>query len=290
MAVLNTNLKLTPSKAKPTYGVKPPAVTKGVAAAPGTFTLAPGKTSPGGAPSVLGPVAAPSVTPVAPAVQAAPPPVDLVAQIQADPAYQAAVANSHKTRDDTLLQIANAEGVTKSSYGITDTSDPFSKAALLQKSLQDAIRGTTTSRFSAGMGYDASSQHAQDTNQTNYNQSYDSLVKAYNAALTDLGNQKKNAINNAGGLDSNAFTEALSRYLNTRPDPTASDTGGDTSGAAPAAAPAAGPAGYSGPRGLQGSGPNKGKYITANGEVLATQTKNGKTYYLNSKGGWTPVS
>lgn len=287
MAVTNTNLKLTPSKTV-SYG-KPvlPKVIKGVPAAPGTFTtVANGKTSPGGAPSVLGPVATPNITPVSVPAAAAPP-VDLAAQIQADPAYQAAVAAANKQRDDTILQLTNAEGVAKSSYGITDTSDPFSRAALLQKSLQDAIRGTTTSRFASGMGYDASSQHAQDANQTNYSQSYDSLVKAYNAAMTDLGNQKTNATNLAGGTISNAAADALQRYLMSRPDPAAQDSGGGDSGGGAAAAPAAaGPAMYSGPTGYQG--PNK--YIDKNGGVHATQTKNGKKYYLNSNGGWTPIS
>lgn len=276
-AVKNTNL-LIPSKAKPKNTVILPGTKdRPTTSRPPSQIAAPSAGVPSVTPSS-------SYQPVQPTPVAAPKaaPGRATPDIASDPIYQAAIASINHTRDDTLLQLEKERGTIKTQYGIDDTTEPFSRAKLLQESLANAVRGTTTSRAASGMFYDASSQHAQDLNQSNYSKSYDALLKAYQAAITDVENRKTNTINATSDSAANAGAEALSRLLQTRPEPGA----GDDDSAASAA-----PTSYSGfaGRGYQTSGKYKGKYIDKDGGVHAAQTKNGKRYYLGSSGKWIPI-
>jgi hypothetical protein len=230
----------------------------------------------------------PPATPKAPAsgayVASAPaPPVPVsnpTPSIEADTGYASQVAAINKSRADALTALTAQEGATKRGYGIEDTSDPFSKAAMLQQSLQRNQRSSTNGLAAAGQLYSGALQNSQNNNQSNYNENYDSLKKSYDAALAAIKQQRATVETSADGQIGDAQGDALTRAIAARPAASdlAADGASPSSGAVPANLPSKPKAGYGF---VQASGSRAGKSYN----VLI---EHGKRYRLY-EGEKTPV-
>lgn len=90
--------------------------------------------------------------------------------------------NAQRNYGNTLAQIGSNWALTQQEYGLEGpyadaSSNPYSKAALLQRSYDNARRGTTNS---AGLQlYAGSTVNAQNANTFHYNEGYDSLQKGF---------------------------------------------------------------------------------------------------------------
>lgn len=180
--------------------------------------------------------------PAAPKTFVATPPAAPTPSIDSDPALQTQLAAIIKNRDDALLRLTQQEGTTKREYGIEDTSDPFSRAALLQQSLQRNQTASSNGMAAAGQFFSGALQNAKNANQTNYNQNYDSLSKTYQSALAAIKDARQTATTGAQTDIGTAQGEALSRLLASRPAPDASP---DPVVSAVAAKPASAKKGFS---------------------------------------------
>lgn len=151
--------------------------------------------------------------PPAPAAPASPatPPVDPVAEQRRILIQQ----GLERTEGDITAQ----EGDTRRQFGLDDTSDPFSRAALLKQSYDNRVRGSTNSYASSGQLYSGALQNAQNTNALNYTQGTDSLRKQQDQIIADLERRRAAARESAamGNLDQD---QANVNYgLNNPPDP-----------------------------------------------------------------------
>src|SRR4051794_4260999 len=75
--------------------------------------------------------------------------------------------------------------------GITgvDASNPYSRAALLQRSFDQTKAGNTTSYAARGQGFSGAYSNAQDAAQTGYNTGYNQLTSGFKGTVRDwLGN------------------------------------------------------------------------------------------------------
>lgn len=121
--------------------------------------------------------------------------------------------------------------------GLTvDPNNPYSKAAQLQRSYDNAKRGTTNSMAAQGQLYSGALTNAQNTNDTGYSTSKDTLEKNLGSILAGILGQERQVNTDFELNKGNAYGDWLGR-ASTNPlySPTAE-------GAASAAAP---PATYS---------------------------------------------
>jgi hypothetical protein len=123
-----------------------------------------------------------------------------------DPVYQAAIGALLGTEGNTLAGLTQQRGAYLSGAGYTedptthaiayDPNNPYSQAALLRKSYQQAKAGNTNSYADAGQGYAGSLQNAQNASTDKFNTSDNALTNAVinflanntiqqNAAVTD---------------------------------------------------------------------------------------------------------
>jgi hypothetical protein len=159
--------------------------------------------------------AAPAPDPAAVDAASAPLPAPDITQ---DPAYQARIAAILRRRDQSISDLGLQEVQTKKAYGIDDTSDPFSKAKLMQESFQRNKAATGTTLAARGQLYSGSMQNAQDANQRSFNENQDALTKAYQAAKAALAQRKTDVVNAAEDDTNTAGSDALGRLLSTRPE------------------------------------------------------------------------
>jgi hypothetical protein len=152
----------------------------------------------------LGNAAAPGFTSAPASAAAGPsaPPID-----PAFEAYRAAAGRNVAVSDaEAKYQL----GSLSNEYGIGDTSNPYSKAALLQESYNRSKLGTTNSMASQGQLYSGALQNAQGENDRNYSINSDALKRAYgNATHAVRYGQAQTYANNAIGVDSSAFQSLL---------------------------------------------------------------------------------
>jgi hypothetical protein len=167
----------------------------------------------------LTPMAAPPITstPVAAPTQPYTPPPD--------PNLQAKQGLLTRARDDAYGQIQYDEGRVKQEYGFDDVSNPFSRAALLQRSFQERQRGTTNTLAARGQLYSGAIQNQRALDQRGYDQAYDSTKRSYDDALQGIIS-RRNSVGRAfdeGNLD--AIQQSQDRQLQNRPDPLTLDPG-----------------------------------------------------------------
>ncbi len=113
-----------------------------------------------------------------------------------------------------------------------DPSNPFSRAALLQRSYDNAKRGTTNSMAAAGQLYSGALQNAQNENARGFQQGDNALRQAFVDFFSGQESNRAAAVRTASEASVRAEGDALSAQLATTPD----DPG---PGTPPTAAPAA---------------------------------------------------
>lgn len=128
-----------------------------------------------------------------------PPPVD--------PVYDQQVGGLTRRRDDSYADIKGRQDRTLIDYGYNatfdangvltgltvDPSNPFSRAALLQKSYQQNKAGNVNSYAAKGMYRSGALQNAQNQAEFNYQQGSDALQKQLTSSLAGYQSERANA-------------------------------------------------------------------------------------------------
>lgn len=189
---------------------KPPALRKPAPVAPT------GKPTPPAAP------AAPALTPYSPGVQG---------QLDQESSGIAADLKS------TVAGITQAEDRGANDYGFAvkykpdvgpngertvesfsvDPANPFSRAALLQRSYDNAKRTTTNSYAASGQLYAGSMQNAQNENARGFQQGDNSLRQAFADFVLGNETRRTDAVAAAGRSTTTAAGQALDRQMATTP-------------------------------------------------------------------------
>lgn len=112
-----------------------------------------------------------------------------------DESYFNTVASEAARRDNTLNSLTAQESTAKIGYGFdTDiATNPYSRAALLQKNYDTAQKGTMNSMAAGGQLYSGAHSNARGMNRGNYNANYDGLRKSYDAELARIRDSRQNA-------------------------------------------------------------------------------------------------
>lgn len=148
-----------------------------------------------------------------------------------DPQYEQTRASLAQNRDTNLANLAADRSTLQSSYGYNldgteNTSDPYSRLAMLRADYEKIKRGSSATLASAGMGYDGAFQNAVNRNQENQNRALDALKKDFGQQATALRNQETSIYND--------YTSGITAAGNERIDRAASNV---ADGTAPVATP-----------------------------------------------------
>lgn len=154
--------------------------------------------------------------PAAPAAPAAPAPQQNTFLPQT-PQYGAAINAAQRNQTLGLAGLAAQEAQANQAYGFTNPNDPYSKAALLQKSYENQKRATLTG-MASGHLYSGSLQRGQDLNQERYNQGFHALRSEYDNLLAGLAQRRAGVANDFQSATEGAAADNLSAALNTPPE------------------------------------------------------------------------
>lgn len=94
---------------------------------------------------------------------------------------------------------------------VVDPNNPFSRAALLQKSFQTAKAGYGNSYAARGLGSSGAANAAQQFASNQYQQGYDSLTKGLTSGLGQLSTANQNVDSEAQAKKLDAYGSWLSR-------------------------------------------------------------------------------
>lgn len=98
-------------------------------------------------------------------------------------------------------------------YGIGDTSNPYSRAKLLEKSYRDSQAGNINSYARMGQLYSGALQKAQMETTSKYNQNYDAMQRDYSNAQNKITQGRLARYANAGQPIDDATYQSLRRSL-----------------------------------------------------------------------------
>lgn len=145
-----------------------------------------------------------------------------------DPFYDAAVGSANRNLAAGLAQLQYQRGQLGSTFGLgidpsgavfEDVSNPYSRAATLQKLYDQSRRGTGTTMAARGQLYSGAMQNAQNQNAQTNLQRRDEMIRQFMAAQQDLRQRELSA----GGAHADALaqagSDAVMRALANRPDP-----------------------------------------------------------------------
>ena len=125
-----------------------------------------------------------------------------------DPDYERAKTDLGANRDNALAQATFGEGRAASDFGFQlnrdpttgfatagglDTSNPFSKMSLLQRSYETSKRSTSNQYASMGQGFSGAFNAQQGENTRGYQQGYDALTKDFADILMGFTQDRANA-------------------------------------------------------------------------------------------------
>jgi hypothetical protein len=105
-----------------------------------------------------------------------------------DEAYLNTVSALRNRRNNAQSEIRAQKSSTEIAYGfgMNPLSNPFSRAAMLQKSYDTAQRSTQNQMAAAGHLYSGAVNNARQRNLSGYNQQYDATRKSYEAEMDRL--------------------------------------------------------------------------------------------------------
>lgn len=170
-----------------------------------------------GRPRVVGTAPAPRSTPRPVPPPRVPPPGLRPQAPPFDPIYESSVGQANQGYGLTLGEIGYKELATRQRYGIEDTSDPFSLAAVLKRRYEEGQRRNLNT---AGRNlYSSATQRNQDIGTRNYQQDYSGLSRTYFDTMAGYGQARARALlaRDAGYLDASA--DRYQRGLAAREDP-----------------------------------------------------------------------
>lgn len=106
-----------------------------------------------------------------------------------DPVYQAQVADLNRQQALAQSNIQYQTGQVKQEYGFDDPSNPFSRAAMLQRAYTQGQQATTGGMASRGQLYSGALQSELDHGRFGHEQNVDTARRAYAQALQALQQQ-----------------------------------------------------------------------------------------------------
>ena len=96
-------------------------------------------------------------------------------------------------------------------YGADIASNPYSRAAMLQRSYNQNQRASVNTMASRGQLYSGATQNQANANAANYGSAYDALSKDYGARLSQIGIQRQEAQSKRGAAIEAAGRDAVSQ-------------------------------------------------------------------------------
>lgn len=134
-------------------------------------------------------------------------------------AYETTTGNLRKEQADTQANLAYQRAGVEQEYGFNDTSDPYARANLLQRSYQQGQLGTTNSMAARGQLYSGATQRARETNTFNMGQNLNALRGEYQQKMYGLDQDRLQSDQTyRRGLE-DAEARRLESALEERPDP-----------------------------------------------------------------------
>lgn len=135
-----------------------------------------------------------------------------------DPDYIARHAILGRTLTNTNTALGQDAAQIENVYGFgADTSNPFSRQALLRQAFQNQQRGTTNNLAARGQLYSGAYSNQQGIDTRNNDIGVDAAKRAYQDALTDVGRRKTNAQTAYESGDLGALQAARDRAINNPP-------------------------------------------------------------------------
>lgn len=108
--------------------------------------------------------------------------------------------------DDQERSLGIAYGLGQ--YGADIASNPYSRAAMLQRSYNQNQRASLNTMAARGQLYSGATQNAANTNASNYRSAYDSLSKDFGARTQALTNSRVQADQQKADAEETAFRKA----------------------------------------------------------------------------------
>lgn len=140
-----------------------------------------------------------------------------------DPVRDQQLGLNQKTYGDTLSNLDQQTSTLENQFGFNgsgqvDPTNPFSKAALLQRNYSNATRGSTNRYASNGQLYAGSLQNQQNTNAFNYQSGFNTLKTDFNNRLQQIAQARTSAGNNLSQNNLNANAASLGRAVTAPPN------------------------------------------------------------------------
>lgn len=107
-----------------------------------------------------------------------------------DARFEQARATATQRWQDSQLGFEARRQAVKQDYGFDDVSNPFNRAALLQKSYTQGQQARTNTSASSGQLYAGSAQNSQNEGTSRFNQSHDALRRDYQSTLAGLSQEE----------------------------------------------------------------------------------------------------
>lgn len=133
-------------------------------------------------------------------------------------AYETALGTANRDFNQANANIAQQQQQSNQMFGFGDTSNPFSRAAMLQQAYQRSRANTLNTYAGRGQLYSGSTQNALGYDASNFNQGLDALQREYAAQNQEFAQsrlQNQNALTDAQQA---AYAQALEDALNSRPE------------------------------------------------------------------------
>lgn len=201
-----------------------------------------------------------------------------------DPTYISDIGGLKRTYDTTIAGLQYQQGQVQQDYGFDDTSNPFNRAAMLQRSYQQSQTGGINRMAAAGQLYSGAAQRGQDEGTYNYNRSYSDLRRSYDQAQHDITQRRAEAATAAYTGAGSALGASVDRAVAAR---TAEDPGVTTKPTtAQTRAAIADSLHAQGVIRAKGIGGGKYKLRLSSGELVTARTRPGGVWEVFKGGKW----
>lgn len=135
--------------------------------------------------------------------------------IESTEALQRSLADNQARFDQTNIGLDDQERSLGIAYGMGQfggdaASNPYSRAAMLQRSYNQNQRATTNTMASRGQLYSGATQNAANTNTFNYGSAYDALSKDFGARQSQIGTQRQAASDTLASANESAYRQSIS--------------------------------------------------------------------------------
>jgi hypothetical protein len=136
----------------------------------------------------------------------------------ADPLYDVQVGGAKRRYEQALAELQYQKGRTRQEFGFEDTSNPYNRAAMLERSYKQGQQRTLGSMASAGQLYSGALQSGLEEGTRGFSQNTANLRRAYEDALHGYTRKEAEA---KGGYEESlgtAAAEKLQRAVEQRPE------------------------------------------------------------------------